>query len=138
MGENRLRIELAVLHVRLVVIGIVRPRKRAVQPQILVELVAQRRFIDVEMVGIGVIHQFVLVGPAMPCHAPRPFVGAVIVNLNGMIVAGVAVAVIRIDAQLAVEALGAARRERRPDLVAEGDLPAGESLQCLTALGQGK
>ena len=81
MGENRLRIKLAVLIVRLIEVRVVRPRKRAVQPQILVELVAQRCLIDVELFGVGVIHQFVLVGPTMPRHAPRPFVGAVVVIL---------------------------------------------------------
>ena len=55
VGEDWLRVELAVLIVRLVEIGIVRPSKGSVQPQVLVELVAEGSFVNFELVGVGVV-----------------------------------------------------------------------------------
>ena len=61
----------------------------------------------------------------MPRNAPSEFVLAVVINLNRLITAGIVVHLVRVDAEFAVEAFCAACRQRRLDLVAEGNLGAG-------------
>lgn len=59
------------------------------------------------------------IGPVMETNTPKDFIGAVVINLDGLIAAG---RIARRNFQR-VKVGRTSRRQRRLDLIAEGDLP---------------